>query len=136
MRAIAEGLGAAIELDTPVHRIAQEHSRGHVLVSSTRLEVSARRVVVTVPPSLIDRIELDPPASAPRRELVTKMRMGATVKVLALYDRALGRAGAAPTLIEWDNDVPEWPVLFAEARRVEAVLAGHRAKEAALAPAL
>ena len=31
---------------------------------------------------------------------------------------------AVPTLVEWDNDVPEWPVLFAEARRVEAVLAG------------
>jgi uncharacterized protein (UPF0276 family) len=27
-----------------------------------------------------------------------------------------------PTLIEWDNDVPEWPVLRHEARLAEAIL--------------
>ncbi len=42
--------------------------------------------------------------------------------VLRLYERTIGRAGAVPTLVEWDNDVPDWPTLHAEARRVEAVL--------------
>ncbi|MGI9393663.1 MAG: MNIO family bufferin maturase [Boseongicola sp.] len=37
--------------------------------------------------------------------------------VWGLYEYALGRAGAKPTLIEWDNDVPDWPTLEAEARR-------------------
>ena len=27
------------------------------------------------------------------------------------------------TLIEWDNEVPDWPVLHAEARRADALLA-------------
>ena len=27
-----------------------------------------------------------------------------------------------PTLIEWDNDVPDWPVLRSEALRAEAIL--------------
>jgi uncharacterized protein (UPF0276 family) len=43
-------------------------------------------------------------------------------QVWALYERALVRTGAVPTLIEWDNDVPAWPVLHAEAMRAEAVL--------------
>ncbi|NHX27856.1 DUF692 domain-containing protein, partial [Escherichia coli] len=35
--------------------------------------------------------------------------------VWALYAHTLARAGARPTLIEWDNDVPDWPVLEHEA---------------------
>ncbi|HSF91491.1 MAG TPA: DUF692 family protein, partial [Paracoccaceae bacterium] len=33
------------------------------------------------------------------------------------------QTGKKPTLIEWDNDIPEWPVLAAEAKRVERHLA-------------
>ena len=40
-----------------------------------------------------------------------------------LYARTLGRTGAVPTLIEWDNDIPAWPELHAEARRADAVVA-------------
>lgn len=46
--------------------------------------------------------------------------------VLALYERAIARMGPVPTLVEWDNDVPDWPVLFAEAERVEQALARAR----------
>ncbi len=56
--------------------------------------------------------------------------------VLKLYERAIARAGAIPTLVEWDNDVPDWPTLHAEARRVEAVLAARRRLEAPLAVAV
>ncbi len=35
--------------------------------------------------------------------------------VFALFERVIARAGPLPTLIEWDNDVPDWPVLLAEA---------------------
>src|SRR6202023_3144971 len=35
--------------------------------------------------------------------------------VFALFDSVIARAGPLPTLIEWDNDVPDWPVLRAEA---------------------
>ncbi len=42
--------------------------------------------------------------------------------VWALYRAVLGRTGALPTLIEWDNDVPDWPVLHAEALRAQVAL--------------
>lgn len=35
--------------------------------------------------------------------------------VWALYRRALGRTGAVSTLIEWDEDIPPWATLAAEA---------------------
>ncbi len=37
--------------------------------------------------------------------------------VWALLDYTLAKSGPRPTLIEWDTDVPDWPVLAAEARR-------------------
>ena len=43
--------------------------------------------------------------------------------VWALYQETVGRLGPTPTLIEWDNDVPQWPVLAAEARRADAAMA-------------
>lgn len=42
--------------------------------------------------------------------------------VLALYRHTIARAGPLPTLIEWDNDVPAFDVLLAEAERANAVL--------------
>lgn len=50
--------------------------------------------------------------------------------VWALYRRALARTGPVPTLIEWDNDVPAWPVLFEEAARAEAEIADLEALDA------
>ena len=42
--------------------------------------------------------------------------------VWALYAQVIDRAGPLPTLIEWDNDVPDWPVLVAEADRAARIL--------------
>jgi uncharacterized protein (UPF0276 family) len=52
--------------------------------------------------------------------------------VWVLYARALARTGSMPTLIEWDNDVPDWPTLFAEAKRADAVIADHRSNAIAV----
>jgi hypothetical protein len=42
--------------------------------------------------------------------------------VWALYEELIARTGPIATLIEWDNDVPEWPVLRAEAEAANAIL--------------
>ena len=42
--------------------------------------------------------------------------------VWALYAHTLAVGGPKPTLIEWDNDVPDWPVLAAEAARAAVAL--------------
>ena len=43
--------------------------------------------------------------------------------VWALLDYTLERSGPKPLLVEWDTDVPDWPVLADEARRAEKALA-------------
>lgn len=50
--------------------------------------------------------------------------------VWALYEELLGRTGPIATLIEWDNDVPDWPVLRREAEAANIVL-GRVARAAA-----
>ena len=42
--------------------------------------------------------------------------------VWVLYAETVARAGALPTLIEWDNDVPPFAELLAEAQRAGAIL--------------
>lgn len=42
--------------------------------------------------------------------------------VWALLDYVLEKSGPKPVLIEWDTDVPDWPVLRAEAERAQSAL--------------
>ncbi|WP_111731794.1 DUF692 domain-containing protein [Roseovarius amoyensis] len=42
--------------------------------------------------------------------------------VWALLDHTLARSGPKPILIEWDANIPDWPVLAAEAARAGAAL--------------
>lgn len=49
--------------------------------------------------------------------------------VWGLYAHALARTGPTPTLIEWDNDVPDWPQLFAQAKCADAIIAGRRSND-------
>lgn len=42
-----------------------------------------------------------------------------------LYEHVIARLGPLPTLVEWDNEVPGWPVLKREAQRADAILDRH-----------
>lgn len=55
--------------------------------------------------------------------------------VWALYRRVIARMGAVPTLIEWDTNVPDWPVLHAEAQAADQIIANAAAPDAATAHA-
>ncbi|MEQ8250967.1 MAG: DUF692 domain-containing protein [Oceanibaculum nanhaiense] len=43
--------------------------------------------------------------------------------VWQLYEALIARIGPRPTLIEWDNDVPSWPVLAAEVQKADGIIA-------------
>lgn len=43
--------------------------------------------------------------------------------VWALLDYTIAKSGPKPLLIEWDTDVPEWPILAEEAKRAQRALA-------------
>lgn len=42
--------------------------------------------------------------------------------VWQLYAHTIAKGGPRPTLIEWDNDVPDWPVLAEQAARAARIL--------------
>jgi uncharacterized protein len=42
--------------------------------------------------------------------------------VWELYEIVIAQCGAIPTLIEWDSNIPDWPVLKAEADAAQAIL--------------
>jgi uncharacterized protein (UPF0276 family) len=42
--------------------------------------------------------------------------------VWALYEELITRTGPIASLVEWDNEVPEWSVLRAEAEAADAIL--------------
>lgn len=42
--------------------------------------------------------------------------------VWELYKIALQKTGKIPTLLEWDNNIPEFPVLMAEAKRAQIIM--------------
>ena len=44
--------------------------------------------------------------------------------VWKLFEIVIGRCGPIPTLVEWDSDIPDWPVLRAEAA-AQAILERH-----------
>lgn len=50
--------------------------------------------------------------------------------VWALYAETIRRTGPLPTLVEWDNDLPGWEVLAAEAGRAAAILASEGGRHA------
>lgn len=106
---LAERLGDRVELERPVRTI--RHREDGVEVDG----VSARRVVVAVPPALAGRIEYDPPLSAARDQLTQRMPMGAVIKCMAIYDepfwREQGLSGQAtslpgPVQVVFDNTPP------------------------------
>jgi len=45
--------------------------------------------------------------------------------VWKLFEIVVGRSGPLPTLVEWDGNIPGWPVLKAEAAAAQAILDRH-----------
>jgi uncharacterized protein (UPF0276 family) len=45
--------------------------------------------------------------------------------VWKLFDIVIGQCGPIPTLVEWDSNIPDWPVLKAEAAAAQAILDRH-----------
>jgi monoamine oxidase len=97
---VANRLGDAIHLQTPVRRVAQD--AGGVTVSADGLSVRARRAIVTVPPPLADSIAYDPPLPPQRVFLTSRMPAGWSIKAVAVYDdpfwRSDGLSGQAISL--------------------------------------
>ena len=111
---MAKALGDSVRLRVPVRRIRR--SDDGVAVEGDGLSVSARRVVVAVPPTLAGRIDYDPPLPFVRDQLHQRMPHGTVIKANVVFDepfwRRDGLSGQAfdvelPFSTVFDNSPPD-----------------------------
>jgi monoamine oxidase len=128
---MAEELGDRVLLSTPVRSIRID---GEEVVVG---DVSARRVIVAIPPTLAGRIEYEPKLPSSRDQLTQRMPMGSVIKCMAVYEEPFwrddGLSGQAislpgPAQVVFDNTPANGsPGLIA-------FLEGNDARELAAAP--
>ncbi len=98
----------------------------NVFVSATNLKMGAREYIDAYPTEYVGELHLGghdedtDDTGAPL--LIDSHSREVADPVWDLYTYTLAKTGPTPTLIEWDNDVPDWNVLRAEADRAAAAL--------------
>jgi uncharacterized protein len=99
----------------------------NVFVSATNLQFDATDYIRSFPLDLVGEIHLGGHSADTDDHgdllLIDSHAAPVVDPVWALYAKAITLGGAKPTLIEWDDNVPDWPVLAAEAGRAAAILA-------------
>lgn len=98
---LADRLGTALRLNTPVRRIEQDDS-GVVVTVDDGTAWRAGHVVVAIAPPLAARIAYHPPLPPARDNLLQRLPMGSVIKCIATYTdpfwRPAGLSGAALSL--------------------------------------
>ncbi|MGH8174828.1 MAG: MNIO family bufferin maturase [Steroidobacter sp.] len=98
----------------------------NVMVSATNHGTSPQAYIDAFPIGEVQEIHLagfsEEPGQGDARILIDDHGSVVHPDVWSLYELALSRCGAAPTLIEWDNNVPEFSVLLEEAQRAQLAL--------------
>jgi uncharacterized protein len=99
----------------------------NIFVSSTNLGADPQHYVDAFPLARVKEIHLGghhvdaDGAGAPL--LIDAHGAPIVLAVWALYARVIAHTGPIATLIEWDNDVPDWSILRAEADAADRILA-------------
>jgi uncharacterized protein (UPF0276 family) len=99
----------------------------NVFVSATNLRTSPQAYIDDFPLQAVGEIHLgghdedEDETGAPL--LIDSHGKAVVDPVWALLDYTLAKSGPKPLLIEWDTDVPEWPVLADEIARADQALA-------------
>ncbi|MEP9380168.1 DUF692 domain-containing protein [Aquabacter sp. CN5-332] len=118
IRAIARRTGCGLLLDV-----------NNVFVSATNHGFSALDYLADFPLAGVGEIHLAGHAAQADDEgellLIDSHDGPVADAVWTLFEIVIGRRGPVPTLIEWDSNIPEWPVLKAEAAAAKAILDRH-----------
>jgi len=98
----------------------------NVFISATNLGLSAQQYIDAYPTAHVGEIhvgghdeDLDE-CGAPL--LIDSHGKAVVDPVWALLDYALAQTGPKPVLVEWDNNIPDWPTLRAQAERAATAL--------------
>jgi len=115
LRAVADRTGCGLLLDI-----------NNVFVSATNLRTDPRAYIDAFPLERVGEMHLGGHEADEDEDgtllLIDSHGAPMADPVWALLDYALARSGPRPLLVEWDNDVPEWPALADEAHKAAAAL--------------
>jgi monoamine oxidase len=112
---VAKQLGDHIHLESPVAKI-KDHDNTVTVTTTNNLVITARRVIVAVPPVLASKIAYAPGLPTAKRTLLKAMTPGSLTKVEAVYDKPFWRdaglsgQGVSDTGLArtpWDNSPPD-----------------------------
>jgi uncharacterized protein (UPF0276 family) len=124
LKTIAERTGCRLLLDV-----------NNVFVSSTNHALDPRAYLNAFPLQQVGEIHLGGHTEDADDEgallLIDAHGSPTADPVWALYAETIAKTGPIATLIEWDNDVPAWPVLRQETARAYDILTQFRAQHAA-----
>ncbi len=99
----------------------------NVFVSATNLKTSPQAYIDDFPLDAVGEIHLgghdEDEDETGATLLIDSHGKPVVDPVWALLDYTLAKSGPKPLLIEWDTDVPEWPILCAETERAAMALA-------------
>jgi uncharacterized protein (UPF0276 family) len=141
-------LGRTIAIENPSHYLALPHDIdeptflaelqqrtactllldvNNIFVSAHNLQCDAQNLLSqylnVLPPNAISEIHLaGHEADAKTNLLIDGHNAEIAERVWALYEMCIQRLGARPTLIERDDNLPEFSVLLAEAQRAQQIL--------------
>ena len=105
----------------------------NIAVSANNLGLDATAMVDAIDPALVGEVHLAGHACEDHGDFILAIDdHGSPVaaETWALFARFIARAGAVPTLIEWDTDVPDYAVLMCEATKAGEILAAAEAANA------
>jgi uncharacterized protein (UPF0276 family) len=128
LRGVAKRTGCGLLLDV-----------NNVYVSAVNHGFDPNAYIDSFPVELVGEIHLagfaeDRDADAGRM-LIDAHGSPVAEAVWALYWRALARSGPVPTLIEWDNDVPDYGAVVAEVALARAALSDEARRRSACSAA-
>ncbi len=109
LEALAERSGCRLLIDV-----------NNIFVSSHNIGTCGEAYIAGLPVERIGEIHIagnTPDAASDL--LIDSHAAEVSADVWSLLDRLLARTGPRPVLVEWDNDVPAWSVLQAQAERAE-----------------
>ena len=95
----------------------------NVYVNSRNLGFDPHAYIDAIPRDLVKQMHLAGHETTPEC-LIDSHGKSVSEEVWSLYRYALNRIGPTPTLIEWDRDVPEFSILWNEAKLAEVLLQG------------
>lgn len=99
----------------------------NVFISATNLKLSPQAYIDAYPTDRVGELHVgghDEDADEHGAPLLIDSHGKPVVDpVWSLLDYTLAQTGPKPVLVEWDTDVPDWPVLREEAERVDRALA-------------